>query len=71
MQDGREGHGSSTLRRAAATDNPGSRAGAGAGPEARVEAADSRLARLLAREHFARPSEAANDNAQTGEAGER
>ena len=43
-------------------------------PEARIEDAVMRLARLLgrqiAREHF-QPSEAANDNPPTGEAGER
>ena len=54
------------FRRAAANDNPG--------PEARIEGAVMRLARLLgrqiAREHFQQP-EAANDNAPTGEAGER
>ena len=54
------------LRGPAANDNPGSRTGAGTGPEARIEDAVMRLARLLgrqiARERFARP-EAANDNA--------
>ncbi len=53
------------FRRAAANDDPG--------PEARIEDAVMRLARLLGqqitREHF-QPSEAANDNASTGEAGE-
>ena len=50
----------------AANDNPG--------PEARIEDAVMRLARLLgrqiAREHFRQP-EAANDNAPDGEAHER
>ena len=66
MQDGRKGRGSGEVHRPAANDNPG--------PEARVEDAVMRLARLLgrqiAREHF-QQSEAANDNAPTGEAGER
>ena len=50
----------------AANDNPGSRAGTGGGPEARIDAAVMRLARLLgrqiARERF-EASRAANDNA--------
>ena len=54
------------FRRAAANDNPG--------PEARIEDAAMRPARLLgrqiAREHL-EASHAANDNAPTGEAGER
>ncbi len=58
----------------AANDNPGSRAGAGGGPEARIEDAVMRLARLLgrqiAREQSARP-EAANDNAPEKEAHDR
>ena len=62
------------FRRPAANDNSGPEAGAGTGPEARIEDAVMRLARLLgrqiAREHFQQP-EAANDNAPTGEAGER
>ena len=61
--NGREREG---VPRVAANDNPGSKAGTGGGPEARVEDAVMRLARLLgrqiAREQFARP-EAANDNA--------
>ncbi|MDE0172120.1 MAG: hypothetical protein OXM60_01690 [Defluviicoccus sp.] len=61
--NGREGE---RVPRVAANDNPGSKAGTGGGPEARVEDAVMRLARLLgrqiAREQFARP-EAANDNA--------
>ena len=51
--------------RVAANDNPGSRAGTGR-PEARIDAAVMRLARLLgrqiARERF-EASRAANDNA--------
>ena len=66
MQDGRDGHGSGDFRRAAANDN--------GRPEARVEDAVMRLARLLgrqiAREHFHRP-EAANDNAPEREAQDR
>ena len=70
------------FRRAAANDNPGSgapgrgprQAGAGVGPEARIEAAAMRLARRLgrqiAREHFD-AGRAANDNAPEDEAGER
>ena len=60
---GREREG---VPRVAANDNPGSKAGTGGGPEARIDAAVMRLARLLgrqvARERFARP-DAANDNA--------
>ena len=60
---GREREG---VSRVAANDNPGSKAGTGSGPEARIDAAVMRLARLLgrqiAREQF-RQSEAANDNA--------
>ena len=72
----RDGNGRERVRLhgPAANDNPGSRAGAGGGPEARVEDAVLRLARLLgrqiAREHF-RQSEAANDNAPETEAHER
>ena len=55
----------------AANDNPGSKAGTGGGPEARIEDAVMRLARLLGRQiargRFARP-EAANDNAPEKEA---
>ncbi len=58
----------------AANDNPGSKAGTGGGPEARIEDAVMRLARLLgrqiARERFAR-AEAANDNAPEKEAHDR
>ena len=66
----------------AANDNTGSgatgsgpgQAGPDGGAEARIEDAVLRLARLIgrqiAREEFDRP-EAANDNAPTGEAGER
>ena len=61
--NGREGE---RVPRIAANDNPGSRAGTGGGPEARIEDAVMRLARLLgrqiAREQF-RQFEAANDNA--------
>ena len=64
MQDGTDGRGE--IRRPAANDNPG--------PEARVEDAVMRLARLLGRqnacEHF-QQSETANDNAPTGEASDR
>ena len=59
---GREREG---VSRVAANDNPGSRDGTG-GPEARIDAAVMRLARLLgrqiARERF-EASRAANDNA--------
>ena len=64
----------SAARGGAANDNPGSGSGAGGGPEARIEAAVMRLARLLgrriAREEFDR-LDAANDNASVDEAGER
>ena len=57
------------LRRAAANDNPAP----GGGPEARIEVAALRLARLLgrqiAREHF-EAGRAANDNAPADEAGD-
>ena len=66
METGSDDGARGDFRRAAANDNPG--------PEARIEDAVMRLARLLgrqiAREHFQQP-EAANDNAPTGEAGER
>ena len=59
---GREREG---VPRVAANDNPGSKAGAG-GPEARIDAAVMRLARLLgrqiARERF-EATRAANDTA--------
>ena len=70
------------FRRTAANDNPGPgspgrsprQAGAGRGPEARIEAAAMRLARLIgrqiAREHFGAAC-AANDNAPEDGAGER
>ena len=68
---GREREG---VPRVAANDNPGSKAGTGDGPEARIDAAVMRLARLLgrqiAREQF-RQSEAANDNAPEKEAHDR
>ncbi len=71
----RDGNGRERERfpRVAANDNPGSQAGTGGGPDARIEDAVMRLARLLgrqiARERFARP-EAANDNAPEKEAHE-
>ena len=59
---------------AAANDNPGTEAGTGGGPEARIDAAVMTLARLLgrqiARETF-EASRAANDNAPEDQAGER
>ena len=64
----RDGQGSerAPVPRVAANDNTGSKVGAGSGPEARIDDAVMRLARLLgrqiAREQF-RQSEAANDNA--------
>ena len=74
METGSDDGARGDFRRAAANDNPGSGGGAFPGPEARIEDAVMRLARLLgrqiAREHF-QQSEAANDNAPTGEAGER
>ncbi|MYI49367.1 MAG: hypothetical protein F4114_09810 [Rhodospirillaceae bacterium] len=61
--NGREREG---VPRVAANDNPGSKAGTGGGPEARIDAAVMRLARLLgrqiARERF-EATRAANDNA--------
>ncbi|MXW91611.1 MAG: hypothetical protein F4114_11990 [Rhodospirillaceae bacterium] len=58
----------------AANDNPGSKAGTGGGPEARIDAAVMRLARLLgrqiARERF-EATRAANDNAPAGKADDR
>ena len=61
--DGRERE---RVPRVAANDNPGSRDGTGGGPEARIDAAVMRLARLLgrqiARERF-EAAQAANDNA--------
>ena len=69
----RDGQGSERVPvpRVAANDNTGSQAGAGGGPEARIDAAVMRLARLLgrqiARERF-RQSQAANDNAPDTEA---
>ena len=64
----------SAARDVAANDNPGSGSGAGGGPEARIEAAVMRLARLLgrriAREEYDR-RDAANDNAPAEDAGER
>ena len=74
METGSDDGGRGYYRRAAANDNPGPRAGAGGGPEARTEAAALRLARLLgrqiAREHF-EARDAANDNAPDTEAHER
>ena len=71
----RDGQGSERERfpRVAANDNPGSKAGTGGGPEARIDAAVMRLARLLgrqiARERF-EATRAANDNAPEKEAHE-
>ena len=68
----RDGNGRERERfpRIAANDNHGSKAG----PEARIEDAVMRLARLLgrqiARERFARP-DAANDNKPEDNAGEK
>ena len=62
------------FRSAAGNDNAGSRGGTGGEPEAQIEAAAMRLARLLgrqiAREHFAAGG-GANDDAPETEAGER
>ena len=56
METGGDDGARGDFRRAAANDSSGSEAGAGAGPEARVEDAVMHLARLLgrqiAREHF-------------------
>ncbi|MDE0704206.1 MAG: hypothetical protein OXH59_10820 [Rhodospirillaceae bacterium] len=70
MQDSRNGHGIGAFHGHVADDSPGSWAGTGSGPEARIEDAVMRLGRQIAREQFARPK-SANDNAPTGEAGER
>ncbi len=71
MQRDGDGRERMRLHGPAANDNTGSQAGAGGGPEARIDAAVMRLARLLgrqiARERF-RQSQAANDNAPTDEA---
>ena len=71
MQRDGNGRERAGVPRAAANDNPGSDAGAGGGPEARIDAAVMRLARLLgrqiARDQF-RQQEAANDNAPETEA---
>ena len=71
MQRDGNGRERAPVPRAAANDNTGSQAGAGGGPEARVDAAVMRLARLLgrqiAREQFRR-QKAANDNAPDTEA---
>ncbi len=73
MQRDGNGRERAPVPRAAANDNTGSQAGAGGGPEARIDAAVMRLARLLgrqiARERF-RQSQAANDNAPADEAGD-
>ena len=70
METGSDDGARGDYRRAAANDNPGP----GGGPEARIEAAALRLARLLgrqiAREHF-EAGRAANDNAPDTEAHER
>ena len=61
------------LRGAAANDNPGSASGADGGPDARIDTAVMRIARLLgrqiAREEFER-SRPANDNTPASEAGD-
>ena len=71
MQRDGNGRERAPVPRVAANDNTGSKAGAGSGPEARIDAAVMRLARLLgrqiARERF-RQSQAANDNAPDTEA---
>ena len=71
MQRDGNGRERKRLHGPAANDNTSSEAGAGGGPEARIDAAVMRLARLLgrqiARERF-RQSEAANDNAPDTEA---
>ncbi len=70
MQRDGNGRERAPLHGPAANDNPGSKAG----PEARIDDAVMRLARLLgrqiAREQFAGP-EAANDNAPEKEAHDR
>ena len=69
METGSDDGARGDLRSAAANDNPGP----DGGPEARIEAAALRLARLLgrqiAREHF-EAARAANDNAPADEAGD-
>ena len=73
MQRDGNGRERAPVPRAAANDNTGSRAGASGGPEARIDDAVMRLARLLgrqiARDQF-RQSQAANDNAPADEAGD-
>ncbi len=73
MQRDGNGRERAPVPRAAANDNTGSKAGAGSGPEARIDAAVMRLARLLgrqiARDQFRQPP-AANDNAPADEAGD-
>ena len=73
METGSDDGARGDLRRAAANDNPASKHGPDGGPEARIEAAALRLARLLgrqiAREHF-EAGRAANDNAPANEAGD-
>ena len=70
METGSDNGARGDFRRAAANDNTNP----DGGPEARIEAAAMRLARLIgrqiARERF-QAGRAANDNAPTGEAGER
>ncbi len=65
MQRDGNGHDRVRVPRVAANDNTGSEAGAGDGPEARIDAAVMRLACLLgrqiARDQF-RQSQVANDN---------
>ena len=73
MQRDGNGRERAPIPRAAANDNTGSGAGTSGGPEARIDAAVMRLARLLgrqiAREQF-RQSQAANDNVPADEAGD-
>ncbi len=73
MQRDGNGRERAPVPRAAANDNPASQAGAGGGPEARIDYAVMRLARLLgrqiAREQFRQP-QAANDNAPADEVGD-
>ncbi len=69
METGSDDGARGDFRRAAANDNPAP----GGGPEAQIEAAALRLARLLgrqiARERF-EAGRAANDNAPADEAGD-
>ncbi len=72
----RDGQGSERARfpRVAANDNPGSKAGTGGGPDARIEDAVMRFARLLGRQIARETFEAtrpANHNAPEKEALDR